>query len=316
MTKKLLAVLPAIFLLASCGKKTPNCASPEATKLAQQQVAQQLVEAGAKGYSEADIIGMISIANIQTVSANANVDSYQCKAVATIAYPDGLAEKISSVSSKKGALLYDIPKLLAEKYGLSAVGISTQLASIVMRATMQDTEVKDSFTTALEKDNKSSVIYDIFKIEKAKSGAHFGVNGQLSDTNFLSTSVFYMNIAPVIVAYSEQATPKEEAAPASETAPATETVETAPMTEAKPAGETTAEVGEGEAASTVKETAESAPATEGAKLPTETAPAAEVKASEEAPSVKEAKPATEQAAKQVETKPATEETKPANTPPK
>ena len=239
MTKKILAALPAIFLLAACGKKTPNCASPEATKLAQQQVAQQLIEAGVSGYSESEIIGMLAVSNIQTVAADSKVKSYKCKAVATINYPDGLAEKIATASSQKGALLYDIPKLLAKKYGLNAVGMSTQLAAIVMRSSMHGIEVQDTFTAALEKDNKTAVTYEIFKMEKAKDNKHYGVNGQLADTDFVNKTVFYMNIAPVIVSFSEQAAVEESAAAAK---PVEEAAEAAPATEeAKPEAETAAQ---------------------------------------------------------------------------
>ncbi len=251
MTKKLLAVLPAIFLLASCGKKTPNCASPEATSLTKKQVAQQLIKAGATGYSESKINGMISITNIQTVSANTNVDSYQCKADATVTYPPGLAEKITEVTSKNGGMLYDIPKLLAEKYGLNAVGMSTQLAAIVMRTNMQGKDVKDTFNAALLRDNKSDVAYNIFKIEKAQNNESFGVNGQLTDTDFVSKTVFYLNIAPVIEAYHAKIKAEEQAVQTSPDKPAKET--TAATEEAKPAAEP-AHKADGESSEKSKET--------------------------------------------------------------
>lgn len=229
MNKKLLAVLPATIFLVSCAKKTPNCASPEATNLAQKQTAQQLVAAGVEGYSESEILGMISVSNIQTVSADANVNSYKCKATATINYPQGLAGKISAAAGENNALLYDIPKMLAQKYGLNAIAISTKLAGIVMGATMQGINANDAFTAALEKGNKSDVTYDIFKIEKSKDNMHYGVSAQLPDGDFVKTTVFYMNIGPVIEAYSKQAQAKE-AAPTTDTAPPQKAAETAPAT--------------------------------------------------------------------------------------
>jgi hypothetical protein len=193
---KLGSISLAVYLLAGCGPKVPDCNSPEASREVINFVAGEIIGDGANDEKVGELSKRLSLVDVKTIPQPGGGSGLRCGAVVSIAFPADFAGKIQAIFTNPdsmdalkdhldikygafyGPVTYKkLSKLFTEGVNQAELrSLSPEQVNSIANKTIQK-----NIDLALTVSNKIDVNYNISSLEGSSDKNAFAIKSQIND---------------------------------------------------------------------------------------------------------------------------------------
>jgi hypothetical protein len=206
---KLGSISLAVYILAGCGPKIPDCNSPEASREVINYVAGEIIGDGANDEKVGELSKRLTLVDVKTIPQAVSSAGLRCGAAVSVAFPADFAGKIQSIFTNP-ASMDALRDHLDIKYG-AFYGPATyrKLSKLFTEGVNQaelrslspdqvngiaNKAIQKNIDLALTVSNKIDVNYNISLLEGSADKNAFVVKSQINDMENYDQNVLLLKL--------------------------------------------------------------------------------------------------------------------------